>query len=404
LRIAKNIYKLNFLKMKKNITQIKTLFCLLLLLGTKLCLAQSGSAVAPGNHVFSGAEASNFGVVDLATPGGQTWSTDRQAIPGYFSAIGTASYTGAADGSNINGYVKHYANIANQGFTFPVGNGLDFRSLTISGTRDASSIVATAWIVGDPSTTNDPTAPNAGNHAITAMGAGIVAVSNVGQWDWLDIANNAGGLTVTVSIPDVSAFGVAGALRLVGWNGTQWVNLSGNTGASGNTENSTLSGTMVSGISAIAIGLAGSPDLTPTADIDDLNFAAASVGRDMVVNVFEINNAAHISGNSIVIKIRKVNGFDITYSTANGTSNVLGGVANSNGDWTFTEDATFITITAKAGTTIPANGVKRIGLTVTRKVGVPINTTQNITTTIVFGSSGETVTNNNIVETAVTAN
>lgn len=146
------------------------------------------------------------------------------------------------------------------------------------------------------------------------------------------------------------------------------------------------------------------PDLTPTTDIDDLNFAAAGVGRDMVLNVYEINGAAHVNGNSIVIKVRKVNGFDITYSAASGTSNVMGGVANSNSDWTITEDATFITITAKAGTTIPANGVKRIGLTVTRKVGVPINSTQSITATILFGASGETANSNNIVETAVTAN
>lgn len=208
-----------------------------------------------GNHVFSGIEVANYGTIDLTL--GSTWSTDRVAAPGYFSAIGTATYTNASDAKNVNGYVKHQADAANQAFSFPVGTGTDYRNLSISGTRSASSIIATAWIVGDPSSITDPTAPNAGMHTTTAMGAGITAVSPAGQWDWQDLSNNATGVTVTVSLPDVSSLGAATDLRLVGWDGTQWVNLSGVTGASGNTENSTLSGTMISGITALAVGQAG---------------------------------------------------------------------------------------------------------------------------------------------------
>lgn len=210
-----------------------------------------------GNHVFSGGEATNYGTLDLALGG--SWSTDRGATPGYFGAVGTASYTNASDAKNVNGYVKHYANATNQAFSFPVGSGTDYRNLSLSGTRSASSIIATAWIIGDPSSTTDPTAPSAGMHATTAVGAGITAVSTVGQWDWQDISNDAAGVTVTVSLPDVSSLGAAADLRLVGWNGTQWVNLSGTTGASGTTENSTLSGTMISGITAIGVGKAGLP-------------------------------------------------------------------------------------------------------------------------------------------------
>lgn len=219
-------------------------------------LLSSTAAYGQGNHVFEGVEKVNFGTLDLATPGGQTWSTYRGATPGYFSAVGTASYTSPADAdANVNGYVKHYADAANQSFSFPVGTGTDYRELTVSGTRAASSEVAVAWIVGDPTSTTDPTAPNAGTHAVATMGAGITGVSPVGQWDWQDLSSDAAGVTVTVSIPDMSAFASAGSqLRLAGWDGTEWVNLSGTTGASGTAENSTLSGTMIAGLTALGIG------------------------------------------------------------------------------------------------------------------------------------------------------
>ncbi|OJW71295.1 MAG: hypothetical protein BGO59_03525 [Spirosoma sp. 48-14] len=227
-----------------------------------------------GNFVPSGGEAVNYGTISLGTS--TAWSTARTATPGYFAASGTATYTNASDANNINGYVKHYVKAANQGFTFPVGSGTDLRTLTTSGAIPNGISLATAWIVGDPSGNLDPTAPNAGAHNIASLGSGITAVSSVGQWDWID--NNAGGgVTVTVSIPDVSGFANSAArLRLVGWNGSQWVNLSGNTGASGVTENSTLSGTMIPGITAIGIGL-GLPVGAGTIDCTQTKFQPAPV-------------------------------------------------------------------------------------------------------------------------------
>ncbi|NBA78877.1 hypothetical protein GOQ04_25215 [Emticicia sp. ODNR4P] len=210
-----------------------------------------------GNYVVSGDEFVNLGALDLATPSGQEWATARGATPGYFSAVGVASFTGANDLSHINGYVKHYASVANQGFSFPVGSGTDYRELSVSGTRVASSVLSVAWIAGDPNTTNDPTGPSSGIHASTALGTGILGIGTAGQWDWQALTGSVAGLTVTVSIPNSSSLGNAADLRLVGWNGSQWVNLSGSTGASGNTENSTLTGTMIDGITALAVGLAG---------------------------------------------------------------------------------------------------------------------------------------------------
>ena len=230
---------------------LRRLSLVALVLGTSTALrAQSGT------HVFAGAEAVNFGTLDLATPSGHTWSTFRGAAPGYLSAVGTASYTNPADAAaNVNGYVKHYANAADQSFSFPVGTGADYREVAVSGTRTAAAELAVAWIVGNPTTTADPTAPNAGLHDITAIGTGIVSICPEGQWDWQNVAGN-DVATVTVSIPDMSGFGITAAhLRLVGWDGTQWVNLGGTTGASGLAENSTLSGTMIAGITALGVGI-----------------------------------------------------------------------------------------------------------------------------------------------------
>lgn len=207
-----------------------------------------------GNHVPSAAEAANYGTISLITPSGTSWSTARTATPGFFSAVGTATFTGADDANNINGYVKHYVTAANQGFSFPVGTGTALRTLATSGTIANNTVYATAWITGDPTTVADPTDTSPGTHAITAVGTGITAVSNVGQWDWIVNSGSANGVTVTVTIPDMTAFGAATDLRLVGWNGTQWVNLSGATGASGNSAGSTLAGTMIDGITAIGIG------------------------------------------------------------------------------------------------------------------------------------------------------
>ena len=202
------------------------------------------------NRVFAGIEAANFGAINLATPNGQTWVTARAALPGYFTVYDGGSFASMSDAANINGYVKK---IGLQAYTFPVGSGTDLRTLTISAPAAPASI-ATAWIAGDPAGNLDPTAPFAGPHATTAKASDIFSVSTLGQWDWQLVSGSGDGLTVTVSIPDLSDFSTAENLRLVGWDGAKWINLSTVATASGNTENSTLSGTMQAGISAVAVG------------------------------------------------------------------------------------------------------------------------------------------------------
>ncbi len=210
-----------------------------------------------GNYVFPGSEFTLFGTMDLATPGSMSWATSRTTTPGYFSAYGTATITGASDANNINGYVLHYSSVANEGFVYPVGTGSDLRTLTTSGTISTGAKYGTAWILGNPGTTVDPT--DGATHSVSALADDIASVSGTGEWDWVDVSGNGQGVTVSVSIPDVSAFSAASLLRLVGWNGSKWINLSttqGSTAATGNVENNTLTGTMQSGITAIAIGRA----------------------------------------------------------------------------------------------------------------------------------------------------
>lgn len=202
------------------------------------------------NYVVSGGEVVVFSNLDFATSA--VWETSKNTVPGFYTWTNNAeNYSGLSDLNHINGYVKK---IGSQGFVFPVGSGSDLRTLQISAPSSSTSEYAVAWLAGNPDTTPDPTNSNQ-LHTTTAVSGTIKAVSSVGQWDWLPVNGTGDGLTVTVSIPALSGdmFTNPADLRLVGWNGTSWVNL-GTSGATGLTENSTLSGTMIAGIQAIGIG------------------------------------------------------------------------------------------------------------------------------------------------------
>ncbi len=145
------------------------------------------------------------------------------------------------------------------------------------------------------------------------------------------------------------------------------------------------------------------PDLSPTTEIASLEFLTAGTQKDFVINVFEINNIINITGKPIAFRVAKTSAFDITYAVASGISNVFSAVNNSNSDWIFTETSNFIIVTAKSVITIPTGGSKVVGFRATRKPGIPQNTSQNITVTIIYGSAGEEKVDNNIVETKITA-
>ncbi|MDR6197576.1 T9SS type A sorting domain-containing protein [Siphonobacter sp. SORGH_AS_0500] len=170
----------------------------------------------------------------------------------------SSSYSGGStDAQHVNGYVSKIGNTA---FTFPVGSGSDIRTLAIAAPADAATHLSTAWFPGDPSTVTDPS-DNA-THSTSTVTGPITSVSTAGFWDFVKVAGSSS-LDVTVSMPDLSGFAPASDLRLVGWNGSSWIDLSGNANASGNAENSTLSGTVPVGINITALAI-GSITQSPT--------------------------------------------------------------------------------------------------------------------------------------------
>lgn len=217
-------------------------------------------AKAQHNHVFSGGEMFNFGIVDLSINQSINWSTDRTSKPGYFSVKDDGYFANYSDRININGYVKKYGNTR---FKFPIGNGKYLRTVEIWNLKESTDAYAVAWIDGDPSDSLDPTAPYAGKHPVHQVSGAIKEVSKIGQWDWqvgemqqlgTGTTGNGDGVKIRVSIPDMKAFAQAEELRIVGWNGFQWIDLSRSATASGNTENSKIDATIIPGITALAIG------------------------------------------------------------------------------------------------------------------------------------------------------
>lgn len=151
------------------------------------------------------------------------------------------------------------------------------------------------------------------------------------------------------------------------------------------------------------------PDLTPTVRIFNTEFAAEAE-RDFLVDVWEINSAAVLNSERVVtVKIPRNLNFDITVSGLTLTSTAQDGqstqsvygsttVSNTNGDWTFRQDAFAIYAIAKVSSSLPpdANGrIGLLGLHIKRKAGTSIGT-QNLTAEVVPYSGGEVQISNNI--------
>ena len=80
-----------------------------------------------------------------------------------------------------------------------------------------------------------------------------------------------------------------------------------------------------------------------------------------------------------------------------------GGVSVNNNDWVITENSSLITMTLKTGVIIGTNTFSAIGFTIERKSGVPAQTSQPITVTIVNGSGLDSQNYNNTYNTVVKA-
>ena len=143
-------------------------------------------------------------------------------------------------------------------------------------------------------------------------------------------------------------------------------------------------------------------DFTPTIDINSLSFATTGSNRDFLVNISEVGQRMPSVG-QIQFTIKKMTNFTITYSTTSGFSNIFGPTANNNSDWTFVEFPGYIRVTLKQGIEIPSNTYNRIGFHITRKAGVPANTSELLVATITAGG-GDSVSNDNVANVIMTAN
>jgi len=133
-------------------------------------------------------------------------------------------------------------------------------------------------------------------------------------------------------------------------------------------------------------------DLFTAVDIDGGLFTA-SQSQDFLADVIE-NNGGTSSG-AITITIPKLSGWAITVpgitltgsfqSGVNGTSNVFGGIPNSNGSWNFRDDGSNIVAVSKPGVIIERNGINQIGFTATRNGGTSAGTNQNLNVAVSGG-------------------
>ena len=143
------------------------------------------------------------------------------------------------------------------------------------------------------------------------------------------------------------------------------------------------------------------PDFTPTIDIDGLVFLSAGDQKEFIVKISEINDVP--SSGQVVFIITKPSAFSISYNPGMSSHTLdIGGSVN-NDDWEITDNEFSITMTLKAGIIIEANTFSTIGFTIEHNEGVPTQTTQPITVTIVNKSGLDNYNNNNTYNTIVKA-
>lgn len=377
---------------------IRIFYILLLLISIASESYGQGSQINSTIQVYPNG---NYGVYGTLTFNSGYAITDR-ASPNhnvYFS-VGSAT-TGQSDASHVNGYAEKAGTTA---FIFPVGDGTTLRPVSISAPASAANFQA-AYFKTNP---NAATLPTGAPFPTANLGTGVTGISNVEYWD----VNGSESTSLTLTWNAASNLntltgGTISSLRVVGYNPStaKWENLGnagGTTGTVSTTGTITATTVTPNTYSAFTFGTVTTIDLTPTNDIDGLNFVTAGTSRDFVVNVYNISTGSTTA--PVRVAISKLTAFDITYSTSSGNSNVFGGTPNQNSDWTFTESGNFIVASSKSGVVINGNGQSVIGFTLTRKAGVASGTTQNITTSIASGTGGgETPTNNNTAITNVTA-
>ncbi|WP_020657220.1 DUF6923 family protein [Rudanella lutea] len=189
-----------------------------LLVLVPLAQAQTGSGVFGNVGVHSGG---HMGVYGTLTAVSGYVVTPRPEPTANISWQPGASHNGTSDASHVDGYAERVGNTA---FTFPVGNSAVLRPAGISA-PPSSGTYSAAYFATNPSSA---TLPTGGPFSTAALGAGVTGVSPVEYWD----INGPGAVNLTLTWNAASNLttltgGTLSNLVIVGWDGTQWVNLGG---------------------------------------------------------------------------------------------------------------------------------------------------------------------------------
>ena len=217
---------------------------------SKIKTSRGPMAINSAIHFLSGATYQ----FRIAQPGQTTWAH-----------LSGTNMTGTQEVEpSLNRHIDGYISYQGGGtFTFPVGNGDNqFSPLTARGNEGQT--ITTTWISGDPNRNLDSTDIQSAHNRASVIGD-VKHVYPHGQWDWHVRANGTGlsnenaptnvaplsQIEISVTIPaDIDVIGGNSSnLRLVGWNGSAWEELTNTSITSGK-----ISASISKVFSAITLG------------------------------------------------------------------------------------------------------------------------------------------------------
>ncbi len=175
----------------------------------------------------------------------------KRNIPTYFSFAGTSSVAVVSDAAHVDGYVKNYVN---QNFTFPVGDNGVYGPVTMMAASplNVTNPISAAYFFTNPDNAittsllggDEPPLPLGGPFNRSLRETGISAVSSIEYWDvdgsvptrlsfhWRSVSQIA-------TLTNAMLMG----LRIVGWNGSQWVDIPSTIDAGANLTSGSLTTT-----------------------------------------------------------------------------------------------------------------------------------------------------------------
>lgn len=187
-------------------------------------------------YVSSGGEMTIFGQHDFQNGNGTInagiIATERSAPIGLFSWVPSngGSWINASNSAFVDGYARSYGSGA---FTFPIGDNNVYRPAAVSAASSTNPATAAYYGVSGSSAVtsnvaggNHPVLPSGGPFNTTSKASTINSVDNVEYWD-ID-GTTAAKITLTWdanSNVNTMTGGSLTTLTIVGWNGTQWVEI-----------------------------------------------------------------------------------------------------------------------------------------------------------------------------------